>query len=52
MQPAMMIPLRPMRSERLPNRMKNGVPISKEPAINKLAVCGSILSICSRKNSA
>ncbi|MNF96184.1 hypothetical protein D3C84_789660 [compost metagenome] len=52
MQPAMMMPLRPMRSDRLPNITKNGVPISNEPAISRLAVCASIFSVCSRKNSA
>ncbi|MNL13147.1 hypothetical protein D3C87_1340480 [compost metagenome] len=52
MQPAMMIPLRPMRSDRLPKITKNGVPISSEPAISKLAVCASIFSVCRRKNSA
>ncbi|MDT4866863.1 hypothetical protein FQZ97_1017440 [compost metagenome] len=52
MQPAMMIFLRPILSERLPKKMKNGVPSSREPAISRLAVCASILSVCSRKNSA
>ncbi|MNH44384.1 hypothetical protein D3C79_1065370 [compost metagenome] len=52
MQPAMMIFLRPIRSDRLPKKMKNGVPINSEPAISRLAVCGSILSVCNRKNNA
>ncbi|MNT75691.1 hypothetical protein D3C72_2146080 [compost metagenome] len=52
MQPAMMMPLRPMRSDRLPKMTKNGVPISSEPAISRLAVCGSIFNVCNRKNSA
>ncbi|MNZ92255.1 hypothetical protein D3C78_1112750 [compost metagenome] len=52
MQPAMMMPLRPIRSDRLPKMTKNGVPINREPAISRFAVCGSIFSVCNRKNSA
>src|SRR4051812_464630 len=48
----MMMGLRPILSEREPNTTKNGVPISSEAAISRLAVVTSTLAIVVRKNSA
>ena len=48
----MMMGLRPILSDREPNTMKKGVPISRAAAIIRLAVVASTLSCCVRKNSA
>ena len=48
----MMIFLRPILSDSEPNTMKNGVPISSEAAIIRLAVAPSTLSDWVRKNNA
>ena len=42
--PAIMIGLRPILSDKLPKKIKNGVPITKEAAISRLAVLGSTFS--------
>src|SRR5690606_32714298 len=51
-QPAMMIGLRPMRSDSEPKTRKNGVPIKSAKAIMMLAVLASTCSVLVRKNSA
>ena len=51
-QPAMMIGFLPMRSERVPKTMKNGVPIRSAAPIMSCAVLGSTLSCAVRKNRA
>src|SRR3569623_2298251 len=51
-QPAMMIGLRPILSDSAPNTMKNGVPMTSDAAISRLAVVASTLAIAVRKTSA
>src|SRR4051794_15806793 len=51
-QPAMMMGLRPILSDREPNTRKKGVPISSEAAISKLAVVTSTLAMVVMKNRA
>ena len=48
----MMIGLRPILSDSVPNTMKNGVPMSSEIAIMMFAVEPSTFRACVRKNSA
>ena len=48
----MMIGLRPMRSESVPNTTKNGVPSTSDAAIIHCALVASTLSTLVRKNSA
>src|SRR5262249_47627127 len=51
-QPAMMIGLRPILSDSEPNTMKNGVPITSDAAMSRLAVVASTFAIVVRKKSA
>ena len=49
--PTRMIGLRPMRSDRDPNTMKNGVASRSESATIVFAACASTLSVCVRQKS-
>src|SRR5690606_31744794 len=51
-QPAMMMGLRPMRSDKAPNTTKKGVPNSRARAIMMLAAFASIAKVLVRKKSA
>ena len=51
-QPPRMIHLRPILSDKMPNTTKNGVARTRAPAIIRLAVSMSTLSVCVRKNRA
>ena len=51
-QPAKMMGLRPILSDKVPNTIKNGVPMMSDTATMMLAVAASTFNACVKKNRA